>query len=613
MSTAMINIINRETTKEEVLENYKSYQDTQPKGGFEQFHASTVEPMFCEVPEGAKVLDVGCNSGAMLKLLRDAKGCDATGVDVADDVLEIARKQGLNVLKASADELPFEDGTFDVVILREVLVHLHDPVKALKEIKRVLKSDGFLLGSTPHANLERNVWDDKHFHHRYYDEARLLKDLNEVFGMTHLRVLNGAQFAMSFAMSHLAEQPVELLWKSGAEGLAKWEHALTSDKKTLRVWMGPTQQPGTAYIRMIGYAAKMRQMKGVEVGFENFNFTDSASCSEWQRKILANENGEPVSSLALHHLEKCLKVTDPWIFQVTYYDDVLSFFEVAKIVHPDKKLITEVDDWMFDIPPYNMASHPYKPGSEKEQLAFDQLKLSDAIIVSTNFLKENLSTMFPDKPIHVISNSIDFSIWDNVKSDGIMAPKKEGVVRIGYTGCGNHSGDLEIVKPVLLALLDEFPNLEIIMAQEFPCFKDVTHHRFIVPKDQNGNVRWVSIMDYPAMVKGWNLDIGIAPLRDNQFNRAKSNLRWLEYSAMKVPTVASDVRPFTESVAHGETGFLCKTKEAWYDYLKALIVDEKFRKRIGKKGYLDVFNRFNMDTVAQTYADTLKEIRDASK
>lgn len=599
---AMMNIITRDTTKKQMREAYSAYPDTQPKG-FEPFHASTVEPMFCEVPDQAKVLDVGCNSGEMMKLLKDAKGCDVIGIDVSETALAIAKSKGLNVMNADAEALPFDDASFDVVILREVLVHIHEPVKALKEIRRVLKPSGFLLGSAPHANLERMVWDDKRLHHRYYNEETLTRDLAEAFDKTHLRVLTGAQFSVGFASSMLAQEPAEMLFKSGGPDVPEWEAALLNDKETLRVWMGPTQPPGDVYYRMIGYAAKMRQMKGVEVGFENFNWTSNDGCSEWQRKILMDGEGRPVSALALDHLEKCLKVANPWIFQVTYYDDVLTFLECAKTVYPDKKLITEVDDWIFDIPAYNVASNPYRPGSDKEQIAFDQIKLSDAVIVSTSFLKENLQTMFPEKPIYVIPNAIDFDIWDKVTSDGKMEPKAPGVVRIGYTGCANHSGDMEIVKPVLLQLLEDYPNLEVIIAQDLGCFKGVSHPRLKLLN------RWVSIPEYPSMVKGWDLDIGIAPLRDNQFNRAKSNLRWIEYSALGLPTVASAVRPFNECVKNDVNGFLCKSQADWMENLNRLIKDKSLRQSVGTSAYSEVLDRFNLDTVSAQYAEILKEIR----
>jgi SAM-dependent methyltransferase/glycosyltransferase involved in cell wall biosynthesis len=604
MSRAMLNIITKDTTKEDMRESYKNYPDTQPKG-FEPFHASTVEPMFCEIPKGSKVLDVGCNSGEFLKLLEEGKQCETVGVDISETVLELARQKGLKVYNADAENLPFEDASFDVVILREVLVHLHDPVKALREIKRVLKPSGFLLGSAPHANLERMVWDDKRLHHRYYDEKTLVADLDQAFEKTHLKILNGAQFSIGFSSSALGDKPAELLWKSGNSAVQDWETALITDQKTLRVWMGPTQTTGGVYYRMIGYAMKMREMADTEIAFENFSFNSNDDCSLWQDKLRMNKDGQPVSSLALHHFETCLKVADPWVFQLTYHDDILALFELLKQVHPKKKLVTECDDWVFDVPPYNIASNPYKPNSEKEQIAWDQFKLSDAIIVSTSFLKENLAEQFPGKPIYVVPNSIDFDRWDKAKSDGVMEPKKEGVVRIGYSGCANHSGDMEIVKPVLLALLEEFPNLEVIIAQDMGAFSDITHPRFKVLK------RWTNIIDYPSMIKGWDLDIGIAPLRDNNFNRAKSNLRWLEYSAAKVPTVASKVRPFVESVTHRSDGLLCASKADWYECLKNLITDANARQTLAQNAYDTVKERFNMDKVAEQYRSILEEIKRA--
>jgi SAM-dependent methyltransferase/glycosyltransferase involved in cell wall biosynthesis len=604
-ASAILNLINKNTEKEQVLDAYKTYPDTQPKG-FDQFHSSTVDPMFCEIPEGSKVLDVGCNSGAFLEHLKNKK-CDAIGVDVSETALEIARAKGLNVLNADAENLPFGDAEFDVVILREVLVHVHDRVKALKEIRRVLKPSGFLLGSSPHSNLENKVWDDSVIHHRYYTEETLLADLDQAFEKTYLKVLKGGQLSVGLASSNLAEEPAELLWKSGSLSTEAWEASFLNDTKTLRVWMGPTQPPGDVYYRMIGFAAKMRQMKDTEIGFENFNWSDNNSCSDWQRKIFLNEDGEPLSMLALDQLEKVLKVSDPWVFQITYHEDIVTLFDALKEAYPNKKLITENDDWIFDIPAYNVASNPYRPNSEKEKLADEQFKLSDAIIVSTSFLKENLERMYPNKPIYIIPNSIDFNIWDSVKSDGKMEAKPEGVVRIGYTGCANHGGDMEIIKPVIMSLLDEFQNLEFIIAQDLGTFKDVSHPRLKFTD------RWVSIVDYPSMVKGWDLDIGIAPLRDHNFNRAKSNLRWLEYSALSLPTVASKVRPFSECINSGLNGILCSTKQEWYAQLKRLIQDKDERVRLGNMGRSSVFKDFNMDTIAQKYRSVLEEIKRASK
>lgn len=596
-----LNIIDKETKREDVLEAYRNYQDTQPNG-FESIHKSTVGPIFCEVPQRSKVLDIGCNSGELMKLLKE-KGCDVTGVDVGEKVLEIAQKKGLNAFYADAENLPFKDKTFDVVIMREVITHIHDRIKALKEARRVLKDDGMFLGSAPHRNLEVNVWDDKAPHHKYYDEKEIMSDLSSVFEETHLQILNGAQFNPGFMMSFIADKPAEFLWKSGRKGIQKWEQALHDDKKTLRVWFGPTQPPGDVYYRMTGFGEKMRELRETEIGWEDFSYESNDQCSSWQKKVLVDENGDLGSVLAMEELHKVLTIANPWVFQLTYHDEVLSLFEFMKEKYPEKKLITESDDFVFNVPGYNVASHPYRPNSDKERLADEQYKLSDAIVVSTSHLKEKLSGMYPDKKIYVIPNSIDFDLWEKAPSMEGFKPKGKNVIRLIYTGCGNHSGDLELVKPVLLTLLDEFENLEIVMSAEFQCFQDIKNPRFIVSD------KWVSIMNYPSMVKGWEPDIGIAPLRDNDFNRSKSNLRWLEYSVLKIPTVMSHVKPFSESVVHNHTGLLCKSQEDWYRCLKELIQSKVQRMRLGHNAHREVKRNFNLKETAKYYRSVLEEIK----
>ncbi len=100
--------------------------------------------------ENAKVLEVGCGTGPVCRVLANwPKVGSVVGVDPSEPLLEKARElasdiDGLSFQKANGDELPFEDGAFDVVILHTLLTHVPGQEQILAEAFRVLRSEGWL-------------------------------------------------------------------------------------------------------------------------------------------------------------------------------------------------------------------------------------------------------------------------------------------------------------------------------------------------------------------------------------------------------------------------------------------------------------------------------------
>jgi glycosyltransferase involved in cell wall biosynthesis len=73
----------------------------------------------------------------------------------------------------------------------------------------------------------------------------------------------------------------------------------------------------------------------------------------------------------------------------------------------------------------------------------------------------------------------------------------------------------------------------------------------------------------------------MVPLADNNFNRSKSNIKFLEYSVCGFPAVYSDVGPYHSSVVQGETGLLTRnTPEDWFINIETLVKDPGLRSRI---------------------------------
>ena len=111
------------------------------------------------IRSGQRVLEIGCGGGFFLPYAAETVGKSGRvfGLDIATDMLERCRqhllrfpaeiRQRVELLQQSAYELPFEDGSLDVVYIVAALMEIPDPQRCLLEAKRVLKADGVLAVS----------------------------------------------------------------------------------------------------------------------------------------------------------------------------------------------------------------------------------------------------------------------------------------------------------------------------------------------------------------------------------------------------------------------------------------------------------------------------------
>lgn len=91
------------------------------------------------VPDGVRVLDVGCGDGALLALLREQKGVDARGLEISSHEAGLALSKGLSVVQGDADsdlEI-FPDDGFDVAVLSKAIQQMRRPAHVLGELRRI--------------------------------------------------------------------------------------------------------------------------------------------------------------------------------------------------------------------------------------------------------------------------------------------------------------------------------------------------------------------------------------------------------------------------------------------------------------------------------------------
>lgn len=100
---------------------------------------ATMQAMARLVPEGSRVLDLGCGDGAMLAHLQQTRGCSGYGIEIDDANVLACVKRGVNVIQLNLDEglSLFEDASFDVVLQIDTLQHLRNAQVMLVETVRV--------------------------------------------------------------------------------------------------------------------------------------------------------------------------------------------------------------------------------------------------------------------------------------------------------------------------------------------------------------------------------------------------------------------------------------------------------------------------------------------
>jgi SAM-dependent methyltransferase len=126
-------------------------------------------------PPGARLLDVGCGTGATTLAL--AGNGRVVGMDVGAHALRHARLRGLAVVQASAAQLPARPGAFDVAVALDVLEHLDDDVGAAREILGALRPGGLLLATVPAYPFLWSAHDEALGHRRRYRRPELLSVL----------------------------------------------------------------------------------------------------------------------------------------------------------------------------------------------------------------------------------------------------------------------------------------------------------------------------------------------------------------------------------------------------------------------------------------------------
>jgi len=148
-----------------------------------------------EIKDGSTILDIGGYDGYIsYRLKKIFPNLVITIVDTDELGLGLAKNRGLNVICASALELPIKDKEFDVVFCFDLIEHIKEDMKLLKELSRVLKDNGKIILTTPMKdgvsfpmlNKKKNEMINKNWGH--VRKGYSLEQIRELFKLNHLRI-----------------------------------------------------------------------------------------------------------------------------------------------------------------------------------------------------------------------------------------------------------------------------------------------------------------------------------------------------------------------------------------------------------------------------------------
>lgn len=187
----------------------------------------------------------------------------------------------------------------------------------------------------------------------------------------------------------------------------------------------------------------------------------------------------------------------------------------------------------------------------------------------------------------------------------LRAPSESSGVNVGWGGSAGHLEDMAEIAPALIAFVLAQPSVTLHLM----CSDKIWSLFDALPAERKRRTPVGSIDDYYAFVS--QLDIGLAPNRDAGFNRARSDVKFLECAAFGAVAVVQRLAPYLDSVRHGENGFLFDGAAELVGVLERLVADPTERRRVQSAAHAYVVNeRIQAQHAAERlsfYAELLPE------
>ena len=279
-----------------------------------------------------------------------------------------------------------------------------------------------------------------------------------------------------------------------------------------------------------------------------------------------------------------------------------------------KKIVFDNDD-TFKIDKthafYNLDDAGFKQNViYKNNLINNFIRNADLVTASTEYLAREYREINPN--VIVLPNCVNKDDWDKpLRNTG----KK---IRIGVVGSTAYYHDFDIIKPVL-EKLDKRDDVQLVMfglpndnLRDKNPLANKVHKREFGFWDKLKNlehVGWCEMVDYFTTLNELRLDILLIPRRESEFNKAKSNVKFLEASMLEIPCIVSSFKngPY-EKDKEALIYIKDNTEQSWLKAINKLVDNKTLRRELGKKARKYVLKNYNIKTKAHLWRDAYKKL-----
>jgi len=219
---------------------------------------------------------------------------------------------------------------------------------------------------------------------------------------------------------------------------------------------------------------------------------------------------------------------------------------------------------------------------------------AEAVVVGNGYLAEYARRFNPH--VFVIPTVVDLSRYPNRQS-----ALPSATVRVAWIGTPVTASLLRSLLPVFGELQRGHPNMVLRFIG--------AGNRVSLDGLRFESLAWSERTETQLLAES---DIGIMPLLDSEFARAKCALKLVQYMACGLPVVASPVGVNREVVQENQNGFLAATEKEWLEKLEALIANPELRKRMGEAGRAKVASQYTLERGFAKWKQILERSYDPS-